>query len=228
MQSPAGNTSAVPVLVCARTRVYREGLVDRLEAHPDFRVVGSTAFGFECIATAARTDPVLVVLDVGATGAETAMRALIRTRPAPRVVALAMPDVEAEVLAWVEKGAAGFVTVDDSIDDLVATLRSVARGEGRCTPRMIGALLRSVHALAAERALEGDAPHTEPLTARELEIGVLLERGLSNKQIAVRLSIQVPTVKNHVHSVFTKLHVGGRTEAGARLRALGLAPAGLP
>jgi DNA-binding NarL/FixJ family response regulator len=222
MDVPAGNESAARLLLCAHTRVYREGLVDRLSTYPDFRVVGSVACGTECIAAVARTGARLVLLDVGAAGAETALRVLTHAEPAARVVALAMPDLEAEVLDWVKKGAAGFVTVEDSVDDLVATLRSVARGEGRCTPRMVGALVRSVHALA--EGLDDDGRPAEPLTARELEIAIMLERGLSNKQIAVDLSIELPTVKNHVHSVLTKLHVGGRAEAGARLRALGLAP----
>lgn len=224
MEAPAKALPVVRILVCASTRVYREGLVDRLEDLPEFRVVGSSRTGFDCIEMNERAAPDVVLLDVGAAGAETAMNVLTRMASGTRIVALAMPSVEAEVVGWVKRGAAGFVTAEDSLDDLVATLRAVARGEGRCSPRMIAALVRSVHALAVERALDGRRPAVEPLTARELEIGVLLERGLTNRQIATRLSIELPTVKNHLHSMFTKLHVAGRVEAGSRLRALGLAP----
>jgi DNA-binding NarL/FixJ family response regulator len=204
--------------------VYREGLAERLDGHRRFTVTRSVATGTQCVDAAYETRPDQVLLDVGAPAAETAMRALTRPGLGVRVVALAIPDVEAEVLGWVARGASGFVTAEDSLEELFATLESVGRGEGRCSPRMIGALLRSVAALSAERDAAADLAPAEPLTARELEIGGLVEAGLSNKEIARRLSIQLPTVKNHVHNLLRKLHVGRRSEAGARLRALGLVP----
>src|SRR3954454_11774998 len=110
MYPSARDVPAVRVLLCASTRVYREGLADRLRGHADFSVVGMVATGFECIEATARAAPTLVLLDVGAPGAETAMGVLTRTSSAVPIVALAMPSVETEVLGWVRKGAAGFVT----------------------------------------------------------------------------------------------------------------------
>jgi DNA-binding NarL/FixJ family response regulator len=80
-------------------------------------------------------------------------------------------------------------------------------------------LLERVAALAASLPQATPAQH---LTPRELEIARLLERGLSNKQIAARLRIQLATVKHHVHHILEKLDVARRGEAVARLRQIGM------
>ena len=84
-----------------------------------------------------------------------------------------------------------------------------------CSPRVAATLLRRVTALAAgDRSREEDVR----LTARELEILELLERGMSNKDIARHLGIEVATAKNHVHNILGKLQVHGRGQAAARIR----------
>jgi DNA-binding NarL/FixJ family response regulator len=82
-------------------------------------------------------------------------------------------------------------------------------------------LLRHVTNLAAGRASGLDGPH---LTARELEVFRLLQEGLSNKQIASRLHIELPTVKHHVHHILEKLNVARRSEAVALARRTGMLP----
>jgi two-component system, NarL family, nitrate/nitrite response regulator NarL len=80
-------------------------------------------------------------------------------------------------------------------------------------------LFRCVGALARDRGLE---PIEGRLTARELDVLRLVEEGLSNKEIAKALSIELATVKNHVHNILEKLNVNRRTEAAARARRHGL------
>jgi len=104
---------------------------------------------------------------------------------------------------------------DGTLADLRAVIESVARGEVVCSPRIAASLLRRIADLAAER--EPPPPELR-LTSREIEIVELIDQGLSNKEIAQRLSIALPTVKNHVHSILDKLHVHRRAEAAARLR----------
>jgi two-component system nitrate/nitrite response regulator NarL len=113
-----------------------------------------------------------------------------------------------------------YVSRDEgSIVDLVAAIDGVARGELRCSPQMAGALARRVADLAVRAGRP--APPVQ-LTGRQLEIVGLIAAGLSNKEIARRLCIEVPTVKNHLHTIFEKLDVHRRGEAVARARSQGL------
>ena len=133
----------------------------------------------------------------------------------PRVVLLAVPELEEEILACAEAGVAGYVTRNGSLEDLVVAIDSVGRGEVICSARVAGALMRRVAALASERR---GLPGHEPLTSRELDVAALLEAGFSNKEIAGRLCIEVTTVKHHVHNILEKLCVSRRGEAAVKLR----------
>jgi DNA-binding NarL/FixJ family response regulator len=139
-----------------------------------------------------------------------------RALPDLKVVALAVQDAERDVVRCVEAGACGFVTRDASVDDLVAAVESAACGEAICSPRIAGSLVRRLATLAAQNQ---PTPAWFRLTRRELEIVRLMGDGLSNKEIASRLQIELPTVKNHVHNVFEKLDVHRRSEVVVRLRA---------
>jgi DNA-binding NarL/FixJ family response regulator len=134
---------------------------------------------------------------------------------ATRVVAFGVADEWEDVLACARAGAVGFVTRDSHISDLLAAVTSAYRGELICSPRMAARMFEHMNALLA-----GTAPGAEnrELTLRELEIAELLQRGLSNKEIAHKLFIEQATVKNHVHNILSKLQVTRRGEAAARLR----------
>jgi DNA-binding NarL/FixJ family response regulator len=138
--------------------------------------------------------------------------------PGLKVIALGIDELESEVIRWAEAGIDGLVSRQASLEDLMATVDSVAQGETLCSPRMTAALLRHVGVLARER---GSSRATSPLTAREREIAGLIDEGLSNKEIAQRLCIELATVKNHVHNLLEKLGVRRRGEAAAAWRRTG-------
>lgn len=94
-------------------------------------------------------------------------------------------------------------------------LESVVREEMPCPPRIGAALFCRVQSLSAEVRTTNLEAH---LSRREIEIVELISVGLSNKEIANRLSITLPTVKNHVHSILAKLDVRTRIEAAAWIR----------
>jgi DNA-binding NarL/FixJ family response regulator len=110
------------------------------------------------------------------------------------------------VLACVEAGVSGYVPRTGSIEDLVAAIRSAVRGEARCPPVITSALMRRVATLANA----GGAGHR--LTTRELEIAEHIALGMSNREIARRLGIELCTVKNHVHHMLEKLGVSRRAD----------------
>jgi two-component system, NarL family, nitrate/nitrite response regulator NarL len=141
---------------------------------------------------------------------------LRKVAPELKSVVIGVTENEADVVAWAEAGVAGYVTIDDSVDDLIATVAAVIRGETRCTPRMTAALLRRVETLASASAF---SVLFGSLTEREMQVANLLADGLSDKEIALSLSIALPTVKSHVHRILGKLNSKRRGEAAARLRA---------
>jgi two-component system, NarL family, nitrate/nitrite response regulator NarL len=200
----------VDVFLIVGTRFYREGLADALGRMVGIRVVGTATGAADALSRIRPLAPHVVLLDTAVAGMPDLVRALVAAEPTARVVALAVPERDSEVLACTEAGASGYVTDDASLADLIATVEGVARGEMRCSPKITGTLLRRVAALAAGHR---PSPPVRSLTARELEVLELLDEGLSNKQIARRLCIQVVTVKNHVHHILEKLQVERRGEA---------------
>jgi DNA-binding NarL/FixJ family response regulator len=104
---------------------------------------------------------------------------------------------------------------DAAADDVGAILASAMRGEFLCSPRAAATLCHHVALLS--RSAHADSSATS-LSKRELQIAGLIDRGLSNKEIARRLGIQAATVKNHVHNILDKLKVHRRGEAAACLR----------
>jgi DNA-binding NarL/FixJ family response regulator len=204
----------IRALIVAHTRLFREGLADALRQVAEIEVVATARSVDEAAARVAETRPAIALVDTGSADGVATVRALARELP---VVALAVPEHEAEIVALAEAGIAGYVTRDASLDDLVAAVTSVARGEALVSPRVAATLFRRVAALAAERRVTDEAGLPR-LTRRERQIIDLIEAGLSNKEIAIRLQIQFATVKNHVHNILEKLQVAHRADAVARVR----------
>lgn len=204
----------IRVAIVADIRLYREGLAEFLRRHPAIAVVATVADWSQSLVAVHDLEPDVVLLDMAMPDGILAVRSIAAAVPAAKVVAVAVPDSERDVIACVEAGVAGYITREASVEELVQATIDAARGELHLPPRMAARLFRHV----AEMATERPGPEAR-LTTRELEIVDLIDDGLSNKQIAQRLCIEVPTVKNHVHNILEKLHVDRRSEAAARIRA---------
>jgi DNA-binding NarL/FixJ family response regulator len=208
-------------------RLYREGLADALGASGRCEVAATAADVFSALDAAETHRPDVVLLDLALVDGGDAVAELSALDPPAKVVALGVREVPSEVIALAEAGVAGYVPRDATLDELVDVVESVARGEMVCSPRIAALLLHRV--AAARDSGNGHEPDAR-LTPRQNEIAGLIEQGLSNKQIAQRLSIEVATVKNHVHSILDKLGVEGRAAAAAhvrRVRGVGESRAGI-
>jgi two-component system nitrate/nitrite response regulator NarL len=199
--------SRTRVAVVSDVRLYREGLTALLGRIGDVDVVASTAGPQEAAARVREGEVDVVVLDVGV-GNVAAARQLLTTTPEARVLVLGESQAPEDVIALAEAGVLGFVMRDQSLARLEATIESVARDEMVCDPWIATLLVRRVQAMAADRPHPGDR-----LTAREAGVLQLISQGLSNREIAARLHIELTTVKNHVHNILEKL--GARTRAEA-------------
>jgi two-component system, NarL family, nitrate/nitrite response regulator NarL len=210
------STATVRVIIVDDMRLYREALAGLLGREAWIQSVESATDADEALACLDVPTPVVVLLNMAMTGSIFILAALGRAAPQVGVIALGVSETEHEVIACAEAGVAGYLLRRESLHDLKAIVQSVARGETICSPQVAATLLRRVATLAAERKL---ATGTAQLTAREREVLKLIDEGLSNRDIAGRLSIEVRTVKNHVHNILEKLKVRRRGEAAAWMRA---------
>jgi DNA-binding NarL/FixJ family response regulator len=205
----------ISVIVCAEVRLYRDGLVEALDREQGLEVVATAASGTQAAGLLEQVRPDAMLIDVSTGDGLETLRRLRLVNSGATLLALGLPEQEDGIIACAEAGVSGFVTRETSLPELVGVIESAVRGEVPCSPQVAGALVRRIATLADEKRAETQAV---PLTTREAEILELIKEGLSNKQIAERLYIELATVKNHVHSILAKLKVSRRGEAVARVR----------
>jgi DNA-binding NarL/FixJ family response regulator len=198
----------IRVLVADDHRLVRAGVRTLLEAEPDITVVGEARDGAEAVASAAGTDPDVVLMDLSMPGVDgvEATRTLVAADPTARVLVLTSFSDRERVREVLAAGAIGYVLKDCEPAELVAAVRSAARGHVPLDPRVAGALLPS-----AEQGSGGGAG--DGLSPRETEVLRLVAQGLANKQIARALGITERTVKAHLGRVFREIGVLDRTSA---------------
>lgn len=204
----------IKVFVVSDVRFYREGLSQVLASTDGIVVLGTEPGTDEGLRLAAQLQPDVVLLDTTMAGGVWIVQQFADAMPATKIVALAVPQSEEDLIVLLEAGVLGYVTREQSLDEVVATIISVVREEMVCSPKMRTLVVKRVRALAAEYP----PPVHARLTTRELEILDLIAHGLSNKEIAYELQIEPATVKNHVHNILEKLQVQTRTAAVAQQR----------
>jgi len=202
------------MLFISHVSFLRDAMVAILRGNDDHQV--SSAFSHETVEAAAlELAPSLVVVDASHPEA-VALVALVRVHiPKVSVVVLAMHGQDEDFLAWADIGISGYLEPCTSTQDLISAVRRAGAGEVVCPPRLTALLMNRFAGRSSERAIRAGI---FALTTREREIAELLADGLSNKLIARRLCVALPTVKNHVHSILDKWDVQSRGEAAARYR----------
>lgn len=148
-----------------------------------------------------------------------AIRAIRKSPDDSCAIVIGAPHIAALALPYIEAGARGFVSTEDPVEVLQSAVRRAFAGAAVVTPALARAMLLRLVELS--RAVERHAYGLDKgdlLSRRELEVLEHIERGMSNLQIATELSIQEGTVKNHVHSILSKLQVEDRKQAAAWLR----------
>jgi two-component system nitrate/nitrite response regulator NarL len=208
----------IRILIAADVRFYRDGLAEIISRHSPCVVLGTASTRAEALERAVELRPDIVLLDTAMPEGVELVRELASRVPGVKVLAIALDETEHAVLEWAESGVAGYVPRDASLTELIAAIERTARGEQQCSMQVAGGLLRRLAALARAAGDRQSASPSAHLTPREREIMRLLERGMSNKDIARQLGIEVATAKSHVHHILEKLQVRGRSQAAARMR----------
>jgi two-component system nitrate/nitrite response regulator NarL len=204
----------IGLFIVGAVRLHREALVCLFASEDRLRILGEADpdMGLDRIRD---TAPDVVLVDVASGDGADLIRALRRVLPDCTAIAFGISEVESEVLACAEAGALGYVSRRASLGEAIRAIRGAAKEEAICSPRITAALLRRLRALALEQVTGTEDAH---LTFREIEVLRLIDRGLSNKEIAQLLSIETTTVKNHVHNILLKLNLHRRGQATAWLR----------
>ncbi|MBK6489438.1 MAG: response regulator transcription factor [Gemmatimonadetes bacterium] len=201
------------VLVVSATRLVRDGLAELLARDRAAQLVRVAGSGDDAIATV-RSGPATIVLLDAATPDAAGIARRLTPEPAVRgVIAFAVADDVPSRVALAECGVCGYVSHDGSLAELLATTDAALHGELHCDPSLAAALARRLASMRSERL-----DRVSALSHRERDVVRLVDEGMSNKEIAHRLHIELATVKNHMHHILHKLGVQRRGEAAAALR----------
>jgi two-component system nitrate/nitrite response regulator NarL len=205
----------IDIVLIAPIRAYRDALAKVINSEPGCELIAHAASGNEAMARASPRKPAVALLDFSTEEVMPVLKALRHSTPTTRLLAIGIrPDcdqAETVVLA-AESGIYGFVDADQPLTDIVGAIRLTAAGQSACNPRIATLLLQALQRHPAPPRLPQMPPVSghSPLTPRERAVAELAGRGLTNRQIAVRLVLGQSTVKTHVHSILHKLGVDSR------------------
>jgi DNA-binding NarL/FixJ family response regulator len=207
----------IRVLVVDDQFLIRAGLVGLLDAAPGFEAVGEAGDGEEAVRLAARTRPDVILMDIrmpGMNGIQATRRIIADAAdPAPRVLVLTTFDLDEYVYGALRAGASGFLLKDSGPERLLAAVTAVGGGDALFAPTVTRRLIEAY--AHQDRPTPGAQPPPDlgALTSREVDVLKLTARGLSNLEIADRLSISEATVKTHLNRTMTKLDINSRAQA---------------
>jgi DNA-binding NarL/FixJ family response regulator len=205
----------IRLVVADDHEMVRSGFAGLLGTQPDFTVVGTAADGAEAVRVSHEQSPDVVLMDIrmpGMDGIE-ATRQLTRSATAtPRVLILTTFDLDEYVYDAIRAGASGFLLKDVTAERLFDAVRVIAAGDALLAPAVTRRLISEFTALH-RRPDARPTVELAALTPRETQVLRLVAEGLSNPEIAARLTVTEETVKTHVSRMLTKLGLRDRTQA---------------
>ncbi len=202
----------IRVLLVDDHKLLRQALRRLLSVEPDIEVVGDAGNGLEGQQLAWDLKPDVILMDISmpTLGGISATREIIRNLPDAKIIMLTMHKEDANVLQAVRAGAVGYILKSDGVEAVIAAVRAAASGGSAIDPDLNSQILKEFRRLAAK---QGADEELGLLTDVDISLLRLIAAGLSNKEMADRLSYARSTVKNRVSVLFQKIGVADRTQA---------------
>ena len=201
----------IRVLVADDQSMVRAGFRMLLAGEEDIEVVAEASNGLEAVDKTARFDPSVVLMDIRMPELDglQATRRILAADNGARILILTTFDLDEYVYEALRAGASGFVLKDDSPEQLIAAIRTVAAGEALLSPTITKRVIQKF----ARLPRPAPPKEIEDLSARERDVFRLMARGLSNGEIAEELFISEATVKTHITHILQKLNLRDRVQA---------------
>lgn len=197
----------IRIIIIDDHAVVRQGLRFLLAQQSDMQIVGEAKDGLQGTTLVATHQPDVVLLDLLMPKMDglAAIHEIKRISRSTQIIVLTSYYEDEQIFQAIKAGALSYLLKDSEPEELVRAVRAATRGEGMLHPIVAARVLREMRQRAPLPLQE--------LTARELEVLTCIARGLSNAEIAATLSIGEGTVKTHVSSILSKLHLADRTQA---------------
>jgi DNA-binding NarL/FixJ family response regulator len=201
----------IRVLVADDQSMVRAGFRMLLAGEEDIEVVAEASNGVEAVDKAARFSPSVILMDIRMPELDglQATRRILTADSEARILILTTFDLDEYVYEALRAGASGFVLKDDSPEQLIGAIRTVADGDALLSP----AITKRVIQKFARMPRPAPPKELDELSEREQEVFRLMARGLSNGEIAGELYISETTVKTHVTHILQKLGLRDRVQA---------------
>jgi DNA-binding NarL/FixJ family response regulator len=210
----------ISILIADDSAPFRGGMRAMLRREDELTLTGEAMSGAEAIRMAIHLQPDVVLMDLhmpDGNGID-ATRTIVAQAPHIRILVLTMYDDDDSVFAALQAGARGYVLKGADKAEILRAIRAVHSGEAIFGPAIAQRLMNY---FATLRQPPAPLPFPE-LTAREREILAMIARGRTNQEIAADLVVSLKTVRNHVSTIFSKLHVADRAQAMHTARKAGL------
>lgn len=203
----------IRLLVIEDNRLLRDGILTILKPYKDIVIVAASGDHNNTLAKIQQLKPNVVLLDLGLRSQNSLhlVEMVKKEFPEAKIIVMDLAPVQADVLQYVKAGANGFILKDASLNDLLITIRSVAKGSTILPPLLIDSLFSQIveHAVREGKPKLKDAVK---MTKREREVIGFLSDGMSNKEIGQKMRISTYTVKSHIHNIMEKLALHTRLE----------------
>lgn len=200
---------SIKVMIADDHIMIREGIRQLLEFDGDIEIIAEANDGEECLSILEKTIPQVLLLDINMpnkNGIEVLKE--IRNKKIPvKVLILTVHNEVDYLVKAVDIGVDGYLLKNSGSSELKKAINTVVNGESYIQPDLIP-LLNSRLIIKSDSEKKVDA-----LTKRELEVLILVARGMFNKEIGEAMNISERTVKNHISSIFKKIDVADRTQA---------------